>query len=266
VIDVDPASGGFYEPVNLDDPSILAQDGLAPSEGTPQFHQQMVYAVASLTIKNFERALGRRSLWSPRPKPPGLHPKNDSVFVRKLRVYPHALREANAYYSPVKVGLLFGYFKATEDDPGDHVPGGMVFSCLSHDIIAHETTHAILDGIREHFNEPTGPDAAAFHEGFADIVALMQHFTARILRRRSRRPAAISAAGKLPRQLAGQFGQPGMRSALRYGIARSRTANGMRQPDRRTTTTRSSPRSRRHPRGGGVPAFLIYWHAQRRSD
>src|SRR5262249_10910211 len=63
VIDVDPGSGCFYEPVHLDDPVLLAQDGLAPSEGTPQFHQQMVYAVASLTIRNFEKALGRRILW-----------------------------------------------------------------------------------------------------------------------------------------------------------------------------------------------------------
>ena len=71
VIDVDPASGCFYEPVDLEHPHVLAQDGLPPSEGTPQFHQQMVYAVASLTINNFERALGRRSLWAPRPQRAG---------------------------------------------------------------------------------------------------------------------------------------------------------------------------------------------------
>ena len=75
VIDVDPASGCFYEPVNLNEPSVLAQDGLVPSEGTPQFHQQMVYAVSSLTIRNFERALGRRSLWRPGPPPAGADPQ-----------------------------------------------------------------------------------------------------------------------------------------------------------------------------------------------
>jgi hypothetical protein len=36
--------------VNLDDPRLLAQDGWAPSEGNPQFHQQMVYAVGMTTI------------------------------------------------------------------------------------------------------------------------------------------------------------------------------------------------------------------------
>jgi hypothetical protein len=42
VVDVDPASGKFYEPLDLNDPHLLAQDGLTPSEGNPQFHQQMV--------------------------------------------------------------------------------------------------------------------------------------------------------------------------------------------------------------------------------
>ena len=59
VVDYDPASGVFYWPVNLNDPYLLAQDGLVPSESNPQFHQQMVYAVAMTTIRHFERALGR---------------------------------------------------------------------------------------------------------------------------------------------------------------------------------------------------------------
>jgi hypothetical protein len=50
---------------------------------------------------------------------------------------------------------------------------------LSHDIIAHEITHALIDGQREYLMDATGPDAAAFHEAFADIVALFQHFTHR---------------------------------------------------------------------------------------
>ena len=57
------------------------------------------------------------------------------------------------------------------------LPGGLVFTALSHDIIAHETTHALLDGLHQRFREPTNPDVLAFHEAFADIVALFQHFT-----------------------------------------------------------------------------------------
>src|SRR3954470_4434996 len=60
VLDFDPASNAIYKPVNLNDPYILASDGLDPSESNPQFHQQMCYAVVMTTIKNFELALGRK--------------------------------------------------------------------------------------------------------------------------------------------------------------------------------------------------------------
>ena len=66
VIDVDPSSECVYAPVDLD--LTLGSDGMNPSTGNPQFHQQMVYAVASLTIANFERILGRKILWAERYK------------------------------------------------------------------------------------------------------------------------------------------------------------------------------------------------------
>lgn len=235
VVDVDPASGCFYEPVFLDDPKLLAQDGLAPSEGTPQFHQQMVYAVASLTIRNFERALGRRSLWRPGPPPAGSHAKNDSTFVQRLRIYPHALREENAYYSPNKIALLFGYFKAVDGDSLDHVPGGMVFTCLSHDIVAHETTHALLDGMHRRFLTPSNPDVLAFHEAFADIVALLQHFTFdEILRHQiASTRGDIRSQQSLLGQLAGEFGRStGMRGALRDAIGTVDVSTGAWTPRR----------------------------------
>src|SRR5687767_3956847 len=50
VIDVDPASACAYDPVDFNHPYLLAQRGLRPSEGNPQFHQQMAYAVAMMTI------------------------------------------------------------------------------------------------------------------------------------------------------------------------------------------------------------------------
>ena len=50
IVDRDPASDRFYEPVNLDAPYLLAQDGLTPSVSNPQFHQQMVYAVMMLSL------------------------------------------------------------------------------------------------------------------------------------------------------------------------------------------------------------------------
>jgi len=176
VIDYDPASGCGYKPVDLD--GLLATDGLSPSTGNPQFHQQMVYAIAMLTIKNFERILGRRVVWSERSRETdGGHIRQvRRRFVQRLRIYPHALRQQNAYYSPAKKALLFGYFNAPTEDPRAELPGGLVFTCLSHDIIAHETTHAILDGIHPRLLDASNDDMLAFHEAFADVVAIFQHF------------------------------------------------------------------------------------------
>src|SRR4051794_36934198 len=124
VVDADPASGVFYHPVNLNEPNILAQDGLRPSESNPQFHQQMAYAVSMTTIRHFERALGRMALWAnhvEKVQENGTDKYLDQ-FVRRLRLYPHALRDRNAYYSPDKKAILFGYFPVTTKD-ADNTPG-----------------------------------------------------------------------------------------------------------------------------------------------
>lgn len=183
VVDFDPtigANGTLYAPVDLNHPYILANDGLTPSESNPQFHQQFVYAVSMLTIQHFEQALGRQILWAPRIFGKG-NPEAASglyeEYVRRLRIYPHAVRIANAYYSPLKKAVLCGYFSATPKTAALQMPGSLVFSCLSHDIVTHEVTHAILDGIHRNYNRATNADVLAFHEAFSDIVALLQHFT-----------------------------------------------------------------------------------------
>jgi subtilisin family serine protease len=219
VVDTD-AAGTTYPPVDLNDPRMLAQDGCPPAEGNPAFHQQMVYAVAMKTIKHFERALGRPVLWRPRPNPQ--NPLDDKEFVGQLAVRPHALRQANAFYSPQDVALLFGYFEASADDPGDHVPGSMVYACLSHDIVAHETTHAILDGMHRRFNEPTNIDVLAFHEAFADVVALMQHFTIpEVVENEISQTRGNLESESILGRLALQFGRAiGARGALRDAIGK----------------------------------------------
>jgi hypothetical protein len=87
----------------------------------------------------------------------------------QLHIAPHAFGEANAFYSKEDRGLFFGYFANPAGEP--------IYTCLSHDVVAHETTHALLDGIRPRYLEPSSPDQAAFHEGFADIVALLSVFS-----------------------------------------------------------------------------------------
>jgi hypothetical protein len=218
VIDHDPASGCFYEPVDLNDRAIVAQNGLAPSESNPQFHQQMVYAVTMRTIRNFERSLGRLALWSPRRVQVGARWSEE--FVPRLRIHPHALREANAYYSPSKKALLFGYFPAAAESEGTEAAPLTVFTCISHDIVAHEVTHALLDGIHRRFNDPSNPDVLAFHEAFADLVALFQHFSLPgALRQQIAATRGDLASQNRLGELAQQFGQAiGKRGALRSAI------------------------------------------------
>jgi hypothetical protein len=163
VVDYNACTGKFYPPVNLNDPALLMQGGLEPSESDPRFHQQMVYAVAMRTLENFDKALGRRIFLNKRGRP--------------LRIFPHAFYGANAYFDEELHGILFGYFRADESNPGENLPGQTVFTCLSHDIIAHEMTHAIVNRLRRNFLEPTNQDVLAFHEGFSDLVALFQHFS-----------------------------------------------------------------------------------------
>jgi hypothetical protein len=206
VIDYDGVEGCYYEPVDLDDPRILLQDGLPPSERDPRFHQQMVYAVISSLLESFEQALGRRFRWR---------------GSDRLRVFPHSFRGHNARFVPDMDGSLqFGYFRADERNPGRNLPGQNVFTCLSHDILVHEAAHALVHRQRARFKEPTNLDVYAFHEGFADIVALFQHFTLPGLVNRyiQENRADLTARSPLV-ELAQQFGEgSGQGRALRSAL------------------------------------------------
>jgi hypothetical protein len=142
----DDALGGLVDPFQGQDPNTLLDN--------PQFHQQNAYAIVMRILARFEFALGRHVSWSFR--------------THQLKVVPHAFAQANAFFSPEDEGLFFGYF------PGKK--GNTIFACLAHDVVAHETTHALVDGLRSEFTTPSSPDQAAFHEGFSDVVALLSVF------------------------------------------------------------------------------------------
>ncbi len=155
VIDYDASAGVLYRPgnpPNESDPYCNSADDVLL--GDPGFHCQNVYAIVMRTLARFEFALGRRVPWS--------------FSSHQIQIAPHAFSDANAFYSRDDQAIVFGYF------PGSK---GVVFTCLSHDVAAHETTHALIDGLRERFNDPSSPDQAAFHEGFSDIAALLSVFS-----------------------------------------------------------------------------------------
>jgi hypothetical protein len=204
VIDYDGTRNRYYPPVDLDEPAILMQGGLAPTEADPRFHQQMVYAVTTKVLENFDRALGRRITFKRGP----------------LKLFPHAFRGPNAFFESRLNGVCFGYFTADQERPGRNLPGQTVFAALSQDIIAHEVTHAIVHRMREHFLDPTNADVLAFHEGFADIVAIFQHFTfPEVLRDAIGRTKGELASSDALVDLATQFGHAtGKEEALRRAV------------------------------------------------
>ncbi|HEX3555980.1 MAG TPA: peptidase M4 [Thermoanaerobaculia bacterium] len=201
------------EPIDLEDVRLAMCEGYEPSPSQIQFHQQMVYAVCSSVYATFRYALGRPVAW-------GFDERTDSPFPNQLVIRPHGTQDRNAYYDKQKGELVFGYFRADETVLGNNLPRGSIFTCLSHDIVVHELTHALLDGLRSEFERPTSADVLAFHEAFADLVAFFQRFSyAEVVR------AALKASrGKLLRapqliDLATQFAQTiGAGQALRRAL------------------------------------------------
>lgn len=216
-----------YQAADLDAPGVLIADGYEPALTDPRFHQQMVYAVSSKVYEAFRTALGREVPWSF-----ALPPHEQA----RLCLQPHAGRELNAWYEKSEETgegrVRFGYFPSAEL-PRDRIsaPGGYVFTCLSHDVIVHELTHALLDGLRSQFLVPTSPDVLAFHEAFADLVALFLHFSYPEALRNAigRARGQIAEAGYLV-GLAQQVGfSAGHAGALRGAIDRV-DAQGQPQP------------------------------------
>ncbi len=155
VIDYDISTDTTFAPhqETLDeDPYAKADDNTLLTD--PRFHAINAYVICMSVLTAFEYALGRRIRWSFR----GPH----------LKIAPHAFAEANAFYSRYSESLLFGYIPKR---------GYPIFTCLSHDIVAHETTHSIIDAMRPNYMRFSSPDQAGFHEGFADVIALLSVLT-----------------------------------------------------------------------------------------
>jgi len=150
VVDVDEESGQRTEPARWE-PQKRRFVG-ADDPHSWQFHQVNAWAIVQNTLAFFEDAhiLGRPIPWG--------------FDGNRITVVPHAGRRQHACYDRNLRSLRF-YYCGDADNP--------VYTCLSHDIVAHETGHAILDGIRPLYAEISSPQTMAMHEFVADITAIL---------------------------------------------------------------------------------------------
>ena len=157
VVDYNGDTGTVTEPAlwNAKRWAFTEPDGTPIPAAAPHsshFHQVSLWATVQTIIEFFEDpwTLGRPVAWA--------FPGNRLILV------PHAGWGTNAFYDRRSKSLQF-YCYGTPDEPQ--------FTCLSHDIIAHETGHAVLDGIRPLYLEHSSQQTAAFHEFVADLTAVL---------------------------------------------------------------------------------------------
>jgi len=133
-------------------PKSLSKTYLMNSD---EFIQTSVFGAVLRTIKLFEHknVLGRPVRWA--------------FDGPQLLVVARAGPWANAFYERESRSLQFFFFSPDEESEE------VVYTCLSRDIVAHETAHAILDGIAPDLYNAVTPQSLALHEAVADLTALM---------------------------------------------------------------------------------------------
>ncbi|UXM90359.1 hypothetical protein [Paenarthrobacter sp. JL.01a] len=122
-----------------------------------RFLAQHVYGVAMSTLDIFESTLGRRMPWNP-----------EGRVVLKAR---DLVTATDTGYERGTNIIRFG----SVDRMGYKVP-----TALYRDIVAHEVTHAILDGYRPAWADQMATmEQLAMHEALADLVAILSVFSSK---------------------------------------------------------------------------------------
>lgn len=163
VLDFEPDGGALAPPARFERPKARARLGSYDvphpvTIGDPDVHPVAtavsVFGAVHKTIGMFEEpdALGRPVDWA--------------FDAPQLLVVPRAGQMANAYYERESNSLQFFFFT-------DPTSGRRIQTSNSQDIVAHETAHALLDGIAPDLYSAISPQSLAIHEAVADLASLL---------------------------------------------------------------------------------------------
>jgi hypothetical protein len=104
-------------------------------------------------------------------------------------------------------GSIFcGYFSGRDNSL---MAGRQVFLAVSQDTLAHEIAHPLIMGMSFNIADTSLEDEYAIHEGFADMIAFLQHFWPSQVLRDQIRPTA--------RELVAQLEADGLRVVILTG-------------------------------------------------
>lgn len=205
VVDYNADTGALTPPAAWDAKNLrfVSPKGrpLAMDQTTdPHVRQVNAWAIVQRTLEFYQspQAMGRPIPWG--------------IDGNRLIVVPAAGAGENAFYDRDSKSLQFYYFGPPDD---------LGFTCLSHDIVSHETGHALLDGIRPYYYEFSSVETTAFHEFVGDLTAIftgLRHNRLRALLIKLAGSAQEAVLAKTIGHLAEQFGtyvsdHPYLRSA-----------------------------------------------------
>ncbi|MCJ7515071.1 MAG: hypothetical protein MUO89_03750 [Dehalococcoidia bacterium] len=187
VVDRDVKTGQLLNPVKWL-PKKHTGTYAAPEDiSSPEGIAVSIFGIVLETLAFFERddVLGHKVKWA-----------FDSP---QLLVVPHAGIWKNAYYDRLSQSLQCFSFAGPNNV--------MVNTALSRDIVAHETGHAILDGIVPALYDALTPQTLALHEAIGDLTAIVMALQSRNIRDWLLREKYENLTGSTPvSQLAYEFG------------------------------------------------------------
>ncbi len=121
-------------------------------EGSDAISQVNAHAFTARTLHTMEKYRGSEIPWATRGK--------------QMTVTPHKQEGRNAYYSRFGGGTAYFY----SFSPGLNT---VMKTANSTDVVAHETNHAVLDGLRPGYFGTHDLETGAFHEAFGDCGAML---------------------------------------------------------------------------------------------